>query len=229
MTIPALNAQNTKVTEHRLSNGLTVWLNEDHSQNKVTGTLVVRIGAKDSPNTGIPHYFEHIMFKGTDKMGTIDYEKEKPLLDEIKKQYSLLSQTSDAKEIEEIQKRINTLSIEAAKYAIPNEFTRLISKYGGSGLNAYTNWDRTAYFNTFSPQYLEHWCYLNSERIISPVFRLFQSELETVYEEKNMYSDAMGQEAMNRMIARVAAPHPYQYTIIGSTENLKKPDLAKME
>lgn len=229
MTIPALNAQNSKVTEHRLSNGLTVWLNEDHSQNKVTGTLVVRIGAKDSPNTGIPHYFEHIMFKGTDKIGTVDYEKEKPLLDEIKKQYSLLSQTSDPKEIEDIQKRINTLSIEAAKYAIPNEFTNLISKYGGSGLNAYTSWDRTAYFNTFSPQYLEHWCYLNSERLINPVFRLFQSELETVYEEKNMYSDAMGREAMDRVIARVAAPHPYQYTIIGSTENLKKPDLAKME
>lgn len=217
------------VQEHTLSNGLTVWLNEDHTEHKIIGSLVVRAGAKDSPDTGIAHYFEHIMFKGTDRIGTVDYKSEKPILDEIRKMYDRLSCTSSQAERDRIQKQINELSVQAARYAIPNDFNNLITSYGGSGLNAGTSYDYTVYYNTFTPQYLRQWCILNSERLIHPVFRLFQSELETVYEEKNMYEDQLGAGAMQRVLTRLAAPHPYQYPIIGSTEHLKNPRLSDME
>lgn len=215
--------------EYKLSNGLTVWLDEDHSQSKIFGAVVVKAGAKDCPNTGIAHYFEHIMFKGTDKIGTIDYAAEKPLLDSIARKYDELAATTDTALRLSLQKEINNLSIQAARYAIPNEFERLITRYGGNKLNAGTSFDYTAYFNTFSPQYLAHWAQLYSERLICPVFRLFQSELETVYEEKNMYNDFVGSQAVEKLTERYFHPHPYAYPIIGSTDNLKNPQLSLME
>lgn len=220
--------ESLKVKEHKLSNGLTVWLNEDHSQPKVFGAIVVKAGAKDCPDTGIAHYFEHMMFKGTDKIGTTDYEAEKLILDSIAVKYDELAQNKDEKVRKEIQKEINELSLRAAEYAIPNEFNSLISKYGGTGLNAGTSYDFTVYHNTFSPQYFAHWAEINSERLINPVFRLFQSELETVYEEKNMYTDMMGMQAMEKLTHRYFYPHPYAYPIVGSTENLKNPRLSEM-
>ena len=180
-----------QVREHKLSNDLTVWLNEDHSQPKIFGAVVVKAGAKDSPNTGIAHYFEHMMFKGTDKIGTIDYESEKVLLDIIAEKYDALADTEDPNMRAHLQQIINDLSVRAAEYVIPNEFDRLISRFGGTKLNAGTSYDYTLYFNTFSPQYISQWAEINSERLVNPVFRLFQSELETVYEEKNMYGDTM--------------------------------------
>lgn len=217
------------IKEITLENGLTVWLNEDHTQPVVNGCVVVKSGAKDTPNTGIAHYFEHIMFKGTDKIGTIDYVKEKPILDKIAQKYDQLYETKEPQKRIKIQQEINQLSIEAAQYAIPNEFNNLISQYGGTKLNAATGLDTTIYFNTFSPTFLEQWCALNSERLIHPVFRLFQSELETVYEEKNMYVDTVGQMAFEKTLERFFAPHPYGYPIIGSTENIKNPNLAAMK
>lgn len=224
-------AQNTKaleVKEYKLKNGLTVWLNEDHSQPKVFGAVVVKAGAKDCPDTGIAHYFEHMMFKGTDKIGTVDYDAEKTLLDSIALKYDELAATEDEAVRSQIQKEINELSIRSSDYVIPNEFNRLISKYGGSGLNAATSYDATIYFNTFSPQYMSQWAEINSERLLNPVFRLFQSELETVYEEKNMYGDFIGGPVMDRLLARYFASHPYAYPIIGSTKNLKNPRLTEM-
>ena len=218
-----------RVKELKLSNGMTVWLNEDHSQPKVFGAVVVKAGAKDCPNTGIAHYFEHIMFKGTDKIGTTDYAKEKVWLDSIATQYDLLAKTKDEQQRLDIQKHINQLSIKASDYAIPNEFPRLISKYGGSGLNASTSYDLTEFHNTFSPQYIEQWLWLNSERLIHPVFRLFQGELETVYEEKNMRSDQMIIPPYEKVFAKFFDGHPYAYPLIGSTENLKNPRLSEME
>lgn len=216
------------VKELKLSNGMTVWLNEDHSQPKVFGAVVVKAGAKDCPNTGIAHYFEHIMFKGTDRMGTIDYEKEKPWLDSISAQYDLLSKTKNEAERTRIQKHINELSLKAANYTIPNEFSRLIAKYGGSSLNAGTGHDLTYYHNSFLPQFIEQWCWLNSERLIKPVFRGFQGELENVYEEKNRAADALG-NAQDKVFSAVFKTQPYAYPLIGSTENLKNPRLSDME
>ena len=217
-----------KVKEYRLENGLTVWLNEDHSQPKVFGAVVVKAGAKDCPNTGIAHYFEHMMFKGTDRIGTLDYESEKVLLDSIAMKYDELAMTEDTAARARLQKEINELSIRSSEYVIPNEFNRLINRFGGSGLNAATSYDATIYFNTFSPQYMVQWAEINSERLINPVFRLFQSELETVYEEKNMYGDFIGGQVMDTLMARYFGPHPYAYPIIGSTKNLKNPRLTEM-
>lgn len=217
-----------KVKEYRLENGLTVWLNEDHSQPKVFGAVVVKAGAKDCPDTGIAHYFEHMMFKGTDRIGTLDYESEKVLLDSIAMKYNELAMTEDTAARARLQKEINELSIRSSEYVIPNEFNRLINRFGGSGLNAATSYDATIYFNTFSPQYMVQWAEINSERLINPVFRLFQSELETVYEEKNMYGDFIGGQVMDTLMARYFGPHPYAYPIIGSTKNLKNPRLTEM-
>ncbi len=217
-----------QVKESKLSNGMTVWLNEDHSQPKVYGAVVVNAGAKDCPNTGIAHYFEHILFKGTETIGTVDYKNEKPWLDSISVCYDQLAATKDEAKRASIQEHINRLSQKAGEYAIPNEFNRLISQYGGSDLNAATSWDFTFYHNSFTPQYLEHWCWLNSERLINPVFRLFQGELETVYEEKNMYADDMLSTAGEHLLSELFGTLPYAYPIIGSTENLKNPRLSEM-
>ena len=221
-------AAQLEVKELKLSNGMTVWLNEDHSQPKVFGAVVVKAGAKDCPNTGIAHYFEHIMFKGTERLGTIDYNQEKPWIDSISAQYDLLSQTKNEVERTKIQQHINELSLEAAKYMIPNEFNRLISKYGGSGLNAGTSYDLTFYHNFFMPQFIEQWCWLNAERLMKPVFRGFQGELENVYEEKNRASDNMSGEVQEKVFGTVFKTQPYAYPVIGSTDNLKNPRLSDM-
>lgn len=217
------------VKEITLNNGMTVWLNEDHSQPKVYGAVVVKAGAVDCPDTGIAHYFEHMMFKGTDELGTIDYAAEKVWLDSIETQYELLSQTPDPEERNRIQQTINRLSRQAAQYAIPNEFNRLISKYGGSELNAGTTYDYTYYHNVFSPQFIHQWAELNSHRLLHPVFRLFQGELETVYEEKNRSADNPLMSALEHGIREFCKGTPYEYPIIGSTENLKNPRFSEMK
>ena len=217
-----------QVKEYTLDNELTIWLNEDHSQPKIFGAVVVKAGARDCPNTGIAHYFEHMMFKGTDKIGTTDYKAEKILLDNIADKYDILAETEDPEQRAQLQMVINDLSVRAAEYVIPNEFDRLISRYGGTKLNAGTSYDYTLYFNTFSPQYIAQWAEINSERLMNPVFRLFQSELETVYEERNMYGDAMASMAIEKITERYFYPHPYAYPIIGSAENLKNPRLSEM-
>jgi predicted Zn-dependent peptidase len=219
----------TEVKEYILDNGMTVWLNEDHSQPKVFGAVVVKAGAKDTPNTGIAHYFEHMMFKGTDKIGTVDYNSEKVLLDSIAMKYDELAKIKDPTGRNKIQREINELSVRAADYVIPNEFDKLITKYGGTKLNAGTSYDYTVYHNIFSPQYMEQWAEINSERLLNPVFRMFQSELETVYEEKNRMNDMMLNQAIERLMEIYFRPHPYAYPIIGSTENLKNPRLSEMQ
>ena len=218
-----------QVQELELSNGMKVWLNVDHSQPKVFGAVVVGAGSVDCPDTGIAHYFEHIMFKGTDELGTVDYAAEQVYLDSISMKYDELSRTTDKKQREAIQHDINQLNIKASQYAIPNEFNRLITKYGGSDLNAGTSYDFTYYHNTFSPQFIEQWCELNSHRLIHPVFRLFQGELETVYEEKNMYSDSPEAMLLEQLSSKFLAGTPYAYPIIGSTESLKNPKLSDMK
>lgn len=229
VVLPSMGQSLLSVKQVTLSNGFSVWLNEDHTQPKIYGAVVVKAGAKDCPDTGIAHYFEHIMFKGTQQIGTVDYAAEKPWLDSISVQYDLLAKTKEKNKRSAIQRHINELSVKAAAYVIPNEFENLISTYGGTGLNAYTSFDETVFHNEFSPQYIEQWCELNSERLIAPVFRLFQSELETVYEEKNMYADFMVAQAAEAFQKYAFAGTPYAFPIIGSTERLKNPQLSKMQ
>ena len=225
-------SQSQDFEEYYLPNGLKVFLQEDNTQPNAVGAVIVKGGAKCDPAdaTGIAHYFEHIMFKGTDSIGTIDYPAEKVYLDSIKAQYDLLGATTDAKEREAIQAKINRLSIKAADFAIPNEFDRLVNHFGGTGLNAFTSDDNIVYFNTFPGDKTNLWIELYAHRFVNPVFRLFQSELETVYEEKNMYADFAFTAIMEKWNELAYPNHPYgTQTILGSADHLKNPSLSKMQ
>ena len=185
----SFNCENTNsldVEIYTLENGLTVMLNEDHNETSVFGAVVLDAGGKRDPSdaTGIAHYLEHVLFKGTSELGTTDYEKEKVFLDSIAVLYDELALKKSDKERLSIQKHINKLSIKASEYAIPNEFTRLVEGMGGTGLNAGTSYDFVYYFNSLPSAQIEKWIDLYSHGFTEPVFRLFQSELETVYEEK---------------------------------------------
>jgi predicted Zn-dependent peptidase len=215
-----------------LDNGFTVILAEDHSEPKIYGAVVVKAGSKNDPAeaTGMAHYFEHIMFKGTDKTGTVDYEKEKPYLDQIAALYDELALVAGDDEIKrnEILKKINDLSIASNEYAIPGEVDKLLKKYGGTNINAYTSYDHTVYHNIFVPNQLEKWIKIYAERFRNPVFRMFQAELETIYEERNMYADRMGSKAIEDVFKRVVKKHPYRNPVIGTVKDLKTPSINKM-
>ena len=220
------------VEVYTLENGLTVMLNEDRNETSVFGAVVVDGGGKRDPSdaTGIAHYLEHVLFKGTSKMGTTDYAKEKVYLDSIEVLYDELSKKNDDKSRLKIQRHINNLSVKASEFAIPNEFTRLIEGMGGTGLNAGTGYDFIYYFNSFPSAQIEKWVDLYSHRFLDPVFRLFQSELETVYEEKNRAMDNPFRVFNETSRKYFFKNHPYgQQTILGSVEHLKTPSLSKMK
>ena len=217
---------------YKLKNGLTVYLNEDHNTTSVFGAVAVRGGGKRDPKdaTGIAHYLEHLLFKGTDKLGTTNYELEKMYLDSIEIKYDELSNTDDESKRLNIQKSINDLSIKATEYAIPNEFNRIVEGMGGSWINAFTSDDAIVYLNKFPGNQIEKWLEVYSHRFINPVFRLFQSELETVYEEKNRSMDSPFGQAFEFYWENFYKNHPYgQQTVLGSIEHLKNPSLSKMK
>jgi len=220
------------VEVYTLENGLTVMLNEDRNETSIFGAVVIDGGGKRDPSdaTGIAHYLEHVLFKGTSKMGTTDYDKEKVYLDSIEVLYDELSKKNDDKSRLKIQRHINNLSVKASEFAIPNEFTRLVEGMGGTGLNAGTGYDFIYYFNSFPSAQIEKWVDLYSHRFLDPVFRLFQSELETVYEEKNRAMDNPFRVFNETSRKYFFKNHPYgQQTILGSVEHLKTPSLSKMK
>lgn len=220
-----------KVEKIVLENGLTILLNEDHTTEEVFGAVVVKAGGKHDPAeaTGIAHYLEHMLFKGTETMGTVDYEKEKPLLDEINRLYDELAATDDEDRRKVLQMEINKISLEAAKYAIPNEFDRLMQAIGEKNLNASTGFERTMYYNSFPSEQIFRWLDIYAHRFKKPVFRLFQSELEAVYEEKNGSLDDVQDRLFEEFIGSFYKKHPYgQQTILGKVEHLKNPSLTKM-
>lgn len=229
MSVNIANAQ-LKVKTTKLDNGLKVVMCEDHSSPQVYGAVYVHAGSKNDPAdaTGMAHYFEHIMFKGTDKIGTINWEAEKVYLDSIDIMYDKLHETTDVNERAAIQKKINELSLASTDYAIPNEVDVILTKMGGTGLNAGTAYDQTMYFNAFPSNQIAKWMDVYVERFRYPVFRLFQSELETVYEEKNMYGDGPINALQEYMFKEIFGEHPYGRPIIGLTEHLKNPQTSKM-
>ena len=231
VSVSALKAQKSEIKQFKLDNGLTIILNEDHSKKEVFGMLVVKAGAKNDPKdaTGMAHYQEHMLFKGTAELGTSDWGKEKPHNDRIIALYDKLGQTQNDSLRLKIQKEINQESIEAGQYSILNETSNLINQMGGTNLNAGTGWDQTVFYNAFPPNQIERWAELYSHRFMNPVFRAFQSELETVYEEKNMYQDNFITNLLDAFNKNFYKQHPYgQQTIIGTTEHLKNPSLTKM-
>mgnify|MGYP000023471889 FL=1 len=220
-----------QVHTFHLDNGLTVYLNEDHNTTSVFGAVAVRGGGKRDPQdaTGIAHYLEHLLFKGTDKMGTVDYEQEKVFLDSIQVKYDELGATTDETKRLAIQGEINRLSVKAGEFAIPNEFDRLVEGMGGAWINAFTSDDAIVYLNKFPGNQIEKWLEVYSHRFVNPVFRLFQSELETVYEEKNRAMDNMFRNLFVTYLKHFFKEHPYgQQTVLGSVDHLKNPSLTKM-
>ncbi|MCR5658118.1 MAG: insulinase family protein [Bacteroidales bacterium] len=213
-----------------LDNGLKVVMCEDHSKPEVYGAVYVHAGSKNDPvdATGMAHYFEHIMFKGTDQIGTTNWEAEKVFLDSIDLMYDRLHETTDIAERQAIQQKINVLSQKSADYAIPNEVDVILTQMGGKLLNAGTSYDMTVYYNMFPSNQLSKWMDVYVERFRNPVFRLFQSELETVYEEKNMYGDSPINAFQEYLFHETFGDHPYGRPVIGYTEHLKNPQTSKM-
>ncbi|MBU0765882.1 MAG: insulinase family protein [Bacteroidetes bacterium] len=219
------------VEEYKLDNGLTVYLNEDHTIPFVFGAVVVKSGSRRDPPdaTGIAHYLEHMMFKGTDKIGTINYTEEKVYLDSISDAYDSLGKTGDVKQREAIQKHINRLSIKAGKYVIQDDLDNLLNRIGSIDVNAYTTEDYIVYHNIFPGDQINKWLEIYSHRFINPVFRTFQSELEVVYEEKNMFADDVCTQIDEAFYRHFYKSHPYgSETVLGRTEHLKSPSLSKM-
>ncbi len=217
--------------QYVLKNGLTVLLSENHDIPQVFGMVVVKAGGKNDPAdaTGLAHYLEHMLFKGTTTMGTINYEREKPFLDKINDLYEELGKTKDPEGRKKIQMQINEQSVKAGEFAIPNEIDKLLGEIGSTGTNAFTTEDFTAYHNTFPSNQAERWLEIYSHRFEQPVFRLFQSELETVYEEKNRGNDNAFNKLFETFLEKFYKKHPYgQQTVIGKTEHLKNPPLKKM-
>ena len=217
---------------YTLGNGMTVLLNDDHNESSVFGAIAVKGGGKQDPEdaTGIAHYLEHMLFKGTTELGTVDYETEKVFLDSIEILYDQLGTISNTDQRLSIQKEINDLNIKASEYAIPNEFDRLVESIGGTGVNAFTNDDMIVYISSFPGHQINKWLDINSHRFVKPVFRLFQSELETVYEEKNRSMDNPIIKLIEEYLFNFFKKHPYgQQTVIGTVGHLKNPSLIKMK
>ncbi|MFZ5553012.1 MAG: M16 family metallopeptidase [Bacteroidota bacterium] len=219
------------VKEYTLKNGFKVFLSENHDKPQVFGAVIVKAGGKNDPAdaTGMAHYLEHMLFKGTTSLGTTGFEKEKVFLNQVDSLYEVLGKTTDKEKRKEIQKKINEVSVKAAEFAIPNEMDRMLTEIGSEDVNAFTTEDLTAYINSFPSNEIEKWIEIYAHRFQNPVFRLFQAELETVYEEKNISMDSPLDYVLEQYMKRFYKVHPYgQQTVIGKTEHLKNPSLKKM-
>ncbi|MBO4403534.1 MAG: insulinase family protein [Bacteroidales bacterium] len=230
-SISAQNLERLNVQTFHLENGLTVVMAEEHSAPKIFGSVIVHAGSKneDTAYTGVAHYFEHMMFKGTDRIGTTDWAKEKVYLDSISMMYDKLRETKDEEGRKAVQKEINRLNIEASKFAIANETDAILQKMGCTGLNAGTSYDFTVYYNTLPSNQLENWMDVYVERFRNPVYRLFQSELEAVYEERNLYANSSMYDFTRNIFKESFGDHPYSRDVIGLDDHLKNPQPSQMK
>ena len=215
---------------YQLANGLTVYLWPDTNQPDITGNVTIRAGALDEPKefTGLAHYLEHVLFKGTQKIGALDWEKEKVHYEKIIQLYDECAAATDPAIRADLEKKINEESLAAAQYAYTNEFSNLVEGMGGTGLNAWTSPDATTYYNNFPTFQLEKWLDLYSERLINPVFRSFQAELENVFEEYNISQDNNSRHVSTFLFSNLYKGHPYERTVLGAPEHLKNPRLSKL-
>jgi len=221
-----------QVHMYRLENGLTVYISPNREEPRFYAEIITRAGSKHDPstNTGLAHYLEHLLFKGTSSFGTIDYEKEKPLLDQITDLYEQRSKETNETRRKEIYAKINSISQEAASFAVPNEMDRTYGDMGGKGINAHTWHEETVYKVDLPANRLKHWAKIEAERFTNPVFRLFHTELETVYEEKNRSIDNKERLIRREVNALLFKNHPYgQQPTLGSVEHLKNPSILAIQ
>ncbi|MBX7150162.1 insulinase family protein [bacterium] len=216
---------------YTLKNGLTVYLSVYKNAPRIQTYVVLRTGSKQDPSdaTGLAHYLEHLLFKGTDRYGTKDYAKEKIELDKIENLFEMHRASKDTAQRKLIYHQIDSISGVAAQYAIANEFDKMLSDIGAKGTNANTWYDRTIYINDIPSNALEKWLAIESERYRNPVFRIFHTELEAVYEEKNRTLDSDARKIFYTVMASLFKNHTYgTQTGIGTIEHLKNPSLKKI-
>jgi len=217
---------------YTLDNGLKVYMSVNKEEPTLQTYIAVKAGSKNDPhdNTGLSHYLEHLMFKGTQQFGTQDYEAEKPLLDSITALFEVYRTKTDPVERAAIYHNIDSISYLASKIAIPNEYDKLMSIIGSSGSNAWTSNDETVYQENIPSNQIENWAKIQSDRFMHTVLRGFHTELEAVYEEKNMdLTDDMSKvfEAVDSVLF---PNHPYGLqTTLGTQEHLKNPSLIAID
>ena len=217
---------------YTLDNGLKVYMAVNKEEPRIQTYVAVRAGSKNDPaeTTGLAHYFEHLMFKGTPNFGTSDYEAEKPMLDEIENLFEVYRQTTDPEERAAIYHQIDSVSQEASKIAIPNEYDKLMSTIGANGTNAYTSNDVTCYVENIPSNQIENWAKIQADRFMNPVIRGFHTELETIYEEYNMGLTSDSRLVYEYLLKGLYPNHPYgQQTTIGRPEHLKNPSITNVK
>ena len=221
-----------KARIYTLKNGLKVYMTVNKETPRIQTYIAVRVGGKNDPaeTTGLAHYFEHLMFKGSQKFGTQNYELEKPLLDQIEQQFEVYRKTTDEAERKAIYHVIDSLSYEASKLAIPNEYDKLMAAIGANGTNAYTSFDVTCYIEDIPSNQVENWAKIQADRFENNVIRGFHTELETVYEEKNMSLTRDSRKLQEAMLAALFPNHPYgTQTVLGTQEHLKNPSITNIK
>jgi len=246
----ALIAQQVPVQEYQLTNGLRVLLVERHDEPSISAGWVAHVGsANERPGiTGTAHLFEHMMFKGTRTIGTTDYARDQAIIarqEEIRAAIRKEEARSRAAwrkgEIEDLQdpeakspaqqaleREFDALVAEQRDLLVKNEFDRIYKTAGASGMNAFTTTDLTGYFINVPANKLELWTWMESERLLGPVFREFYSERDVVFEERRMRTEStpLGKfaEAFQSM---VWTSHPYQWPVVGWPSDI--PAISKAE
>lgn len=239
--IPAIAARHDFVTvpgdplntlQYTLPNGLKVFMSVNKDRPRIQTYIAVRVGGKNDPaeTTGLAHYFEHLMFKGTEQFGTSDYAAEKPLLDQIEQLFEVYRVTTDSTARRNIYHQIDSISYLASQIAIPNEYDKLMALIGAEGTNAYTSYDVTCYVEDIPSNQLDTWARIQADRFEHPVLRGFHTELETIYEEKNMSLTQDGRKMSEAMLSTLFPHHPYgTQTVLGTQENLKNPSITNVK
>ena len=221
-----------KARIYTLSNGLKVYLSDYKDAPRIQTYVAVRTGSKNDPATatGLAHYLEHILFKGTSKIGTSDWPKEQIELDKIEALYEMYRNTADAKKRTAIYHQIDSISVVAAGYAIANEYDKMLSQIGAQGTNAYTFVEQTVYVNDIPSNQIQKWAEIEAERFSMVVPRLFHTELEAVYEEKNKGLDNDGRKVFETTMASLFKKDAYgTQTTIGTVEHLKNPSITEIK
>jgi len=216
---------------YTLDNGLKVYMVVNKDEPRVNAHVAIRVGSKNDPveTTGLAHYFEHLMFKGTEKFGTQNYEEEKVLLDRIEELFEIYRVTTDEEERTAIYKEIDSISYEASKIAIPNEYDKLMASIGARGTNAYTGNDVTCYVENIPSNQIDNWARIQADRFANCVIRGFHTELETIYEEYNMYAAMDSEKQFETLFAELFKKHTYGTPVIGWANHLKNPSITNVK
>ena len=221
-----------KTRIYTLDNGLKVYLSVNKEKPRIQTYIAVRTGSKNDPaeTTGLAHYLEHLMFKGTDKFGTNNAAAEKKLLDEIEVRYEEYRKIKDSAIRKQKYHEIDSVSQIAAQYFIPNEYDKLMAVIGGKGTNAYTSNDVTCYTEDIPSNEIENWAKIQSDRFQNMVIRGFHTELEAVYEEYNIGIAQDTRKLFQSLTAKMFPTHPYgTQTTIGTQEHLKNPSITNIK